>query len=109
MSEQEQRTIRAMALLEVEEAKQHLALLQAKATQWSKLYAKVGALLSRMVRADAHFRDLAEQARPEAERAAAELQEVLNLNAVLQLDDDIAAAVARLEQAETTRKRLGFS
>lgn len=109
MSEAEQRQIRAMALLEVEEAKQQLALLQAKVQRWCKLHGKISQLLAQARREDAHLRRVVVESRQDVDRNIDALREVMDIDAVLNLDDQLREAADRVQQAEAERKRLGFS
>lgn len=105
----EQRQIKAMALLEVEEAKQQLALLQAKLQRWYKLHGTISSLLAQTRRDSPHMKGLAAESRQEVDRNIAALREVMDLDAVLALDDQLREAAERVVAAEAERKRLGFS
>ena len=108
MSEQEQRTIRAMALLEVEEARRDLALLQAKAGSWYRLHEKVSQLLSRIRRTELPLERAAAESRAAVLSNKEEIENVLDLDAILALDDALIAAVSRLNTAMQNKKSLGF-
>lgn len=108
MSEEEQRRIRGEVLLEVEEARTHLALLRAKASSWYRAHEKVSHLLARMHRESAHFQAAATQALEAILRDRNTVAEVLNLDAILALDAELAAAVERLARAEARKRELGY-
>ena len=86
-------------LLELEEAKEALALLRAKADQWHRALERVSTLLSRMKRDCLHGEATVAEARAAvmAERTA--LSSAVDLNAVLELDQSLEAATARLKKA----------
>ena len=108
MSEQEKRNIRAMALLEVEEARAHLALLQAKLGNWQKLQEKVYHLLARGRRWDAHMESVAKEARRDVLLHKEEIAQVMDLEAILRLDEEVLQAVDGLSIAIKNKKALGF-
>lgn len=111
MSDEEQRQIKAMVLLEAEEAKAALALLRSKADQWRashELVSKMLALAKREPVTSVIDPDC-KTVRWDLENTAVSFGEAMNVNAVLALDDALKAAFARLENAKARKKELGFS
>lgn len=106
MSEDEKRAIMGAVLLEVEEAKAALALLRAKAEQWSRLHEKVSHLLARMRRDGAQMESAAAETRKDILANREAITAVMDFNAVLALDAELDAAIARLKKAEAVKKDL---
>jgi hypothetical protein len=111
MSEEEKRQIRAMVLLEAEEAKAALALLRAKADQWIDAHDLVSKMLSHakrelvtlVVDSDCKVE------RWNLENAVPSFGEAMKINAVLALDDELKAACIRLNNANARKRGLGFN
>ena len=99
----------AMALLEVEEAKHHLALLRAKARSWHKLHEKIGPFLLQMRRDSEYVQGLVGQTREDIRRNLDATREAMNIDAIFALDAELEAAALRLAKAEAQRERLGFN
>ena len=110
MSEAEQKQIRAMALLEVEEAKAALALLRSKANRWKAAHDLVSKVLSHAKRelATLVVEPDCKVERWNLENATPPFGEAMNVNAVLALDDELKAAYLRVKNAEAEKKALGF-
>lgn len=108
MSESEKRQLRAMALLEVAEAQEHLALLRVKAERWSMLAQGVCHLLARSKRDGAAMEAAAAEQRSRVERDREETVAMLDLDAVLALDTELSDAVDRLKAAIKQRDSLGL-
>jgi hypothetical protein len=106
MSEDEKRAIKGAVLLELEEAKDALALLRAKAEQWYQAHQKVTHLLARMKRDSAQLESAARDARMEIASNSRTISIVMNLDSVLALDSELEAAVGRLQKAEDAKRQL---
>jgi hypothetical protein len=110
MSGEEQRNIKAMALLEAEEAKAELALLRAKADQWIAYHDLVSRMLGHAKRTPAvQVVDLDNQIeRLNLEQYAPSFGDAMNINAILALDDELKSALLRSKKADDRKKDLGF-
>ena len=110
MSEAEQKQIKAMALLEAEEAKAALALLRSKANRWIEAHDLTSKMLGHAKR------DLAtlvvdpecKMVRRDLEDAAPSFGGAMSIDAILALDDELKAADLRVKKAEAEKKALGF-
>jgi hypothetical protein len=111
MSEEEKRQIRAMALLEAEDAKAALALLRSKADQWIASHDLVSKMLGHAKRRSATLIVDPESKieRLNLESAAPSFGEAMNIQAIFALDDDLKTAALRLKSSEIRKKVLGFS
>lgn len=111
MSEAERKQIEGMALLEVEEAKRALAILRAKADQWSGFHDQVSRMLGHAKRRSVTLLldPDCKVERWNLENAAPTFGDAMNIGAILALDDELKAACERLKKAEETKKELGFS
>ena len=110
MSEAEQKQIKAMALLEAEEAKAALALLRSKANRWIAAHELVSKMLGHSKRelATLVVDPDCKIERWNLENAAPSFGEAMNVNAVLALDDELKTAALRVKKAEDDKKALGF-
>lgn len=111
MSEEEKRQIKAMVLLEAEEAKAALAILRAKADQWINSHALVSKMLGHAKRelVTLVIDPDCKVERWNLENAAPSFGEAMNVNAVLALDAELKAAYIRLDNANARKKGLGFN
>lgn len=109
MGELAQRQTLAMALLEVEEATHHLALLQAKARNWHKLHEIIGPFLLQMRRDSEYVQGLVGQTREDIRSNLDAMREAMSIDAIFALDAELEAAALRVDEAEAQRKRLGLS
>ena len=109
MSPEESREIKGRALLEYEEAKADLALLRAKADAWLRLFEQAVSFLTCAKRDSAATEEQAKKAMGEVIKEMPSLEAVVSIRAVLQLDGELAAAVARMRKAEAAKKDLGFN
>jgi len=111
MNDEEQRQIKAMVLLEAEEAKAALALLRAKADQWIALHELVSKMLGHAKRnlATLMLDPDCKTERLNLEKAAPSFSKAMNIDAVLALDDDLKAAYTRVKNAEVRKMELGFN
>jgi hypothetical protein len=110
MSESEEKQIRAMALLEAEEAKAALALLRSKANRWIAFHDLVARALSLSKRepVTAIVDPDCQNIRRELENAIPSCGEAMNVSAIFALDDEMKAACLRVQKAEAEKKALGF-
>jgi len=110
MSEAEKKQLKAMALLEAEEAKAALALLRSKANRWIEYHDLVSKMLSHAKRElvtlviDPDCRT----ERRNVEDAISSFGEAMNIEAVLALDDELKIADLRVKRADAEKKALGF-
>jgi hypothetical protein len=109
MTQKEERDIKAMALLEREEARASLAVLRAKAERYRRLYGMATALIARAAREGAQMESLAREARQQIEQNASDLETILSMDALLQLDDELAEGAERLRVAVEQCRALGFN
>ena len=111
MSNEEQRKVKAMALLEVEEAKAALAVLRAKANQWAASHDLASRMLSCAMRTPAgQLVDPGNKTgRWDFEQATSSFGDAMKVEAILALDDELNAAFVRLKRAEECKKDLGFA
>jgi len=110
MSEAEQKQIKAMVLLEAEEARASLALLRSKANQWIAAHNLASNMLAHAKRelVTLVIDPDCKVERWNLENAAPPFGEAMNVNAILALDDELKAAAVRLKKAEDDKKALGF-
>lgn len=104
MSNEEKRKIRAAALLEVAEAQEHLALLEAKMAQWNSIHRKL-ANLSGLAKGTRHC-GTGELARQQLVECRGELPTATDLDALFGLDREITEAIERLAHAETIKNSV---
>jgi len=86
MSGEEKRAIKGAVLLEVEEAKEALALLRAKAEQWRRAHEKVSNLLVKMKRDDAYLESGAPEARQEIANHSGAIAAAMDLKRLIHTD-----------------------
>ena len=108
MTAQDERNLKALALLECEEARQQLALLRAKADQMRKCYEEAARMLAIAKRDQAHREDAAAIARAALQERRHFLGTPFNLDDVFALDNELCAAAERLRDAQQRRKELGL-
>jgi hypothetical protein len=111
MTQEERRNIRAMALLEVEDAKAELAILRVKAGQWMAAHERASKMLAAAMRNPAtQLIDPGNKTgRWDFEQAIPSFGDAMKVEAILALDDELNAAFVRLKRAEECKKDLGFA
>ena len=106
MSDQEQRQIKAMALLEVEDAKSELTALRAKADTW---IASLNMAVSILETAKAEDPTDAILVNRFEARFTSGVREALNFDGLMKLKTDLDTAILRLKRAENRKKDFGFA
>jgi hypothetical protein len=109
MTEEEKLRIKSEVLIEFEDAKAELTLLQIKAANWNVYHQQVSLLLN-VSNGDAtgNFTSRGE-IRATLERNSARVSASMDLNAVLALDSALEAAAQRLARAQAAKRDLHFS
>jgi hypothetical protein len=100
MSDEEKRKIKADALLERQEASEHLGLLEAKMAARNRLHHKLAQFSGRQRSQEKNLHAVIRAARLDLQSLQEEIAEACDIDGLLALDDELVAANERLEQAE---------
>jgi hypothetical protein len=100
---EDQRRSSITTFYELEETREQLSSLRAEARRLANLYGKVAKLLAAMERPLGMPETVPGQARIAIENDLNNIEAALDLNAILQLDNDLFATIDRLHQTHLQR------